>query len=311
MLPDEHRPVMPEEAIRALAVKRGERYIDCTFGRGGHSRLILQRLDASGNLLAFDRDDQAIHSQAALDLGREPNFELQKSTIGALAAMAATRDWTGKVAGILMDLGLSSPQLDDRGRGFSFLKDGPLDMRMDPSSGITAAQWLETVSERRLSEVLKTFGEERYSRLIAKAIVAARATNPIRSTLQLARLIENAVPTRDPKKHPATRSFQAIRILLNRELEELQEGLEQALAVLKPGGRLVVISFHSLEDRIVKRFIRRESRGGDFPAGLPVEASAYRPRLQAVGHALRPDQAEIDANPRARSAIMRTAERLA
>lgn len=311
MLPDDHLPVMPEETLEALAIKPGEIYIDCTFGRGGHSRLILKGLGKTGRLLAFDRDEEAIQSKAAHELGHDPRFELVKGTLMALESLVAARGWTARVAGIFMDLGVSSPQLDDAGRGFSFLREGPLDMRMDTSSGITAAQWLETVSERRLAEVLKTYGEERYSRRIANAIVAARALTPITTTRQLARLIETAVPSRDPNKHPATRSFQAIRIFLNRELEELRAGLEQAVGALKPGGRLAVISFHSLEDRIVKRFLRRESRGGDFPAGLPVDSTAYRPRLRSVGRAARPGQPEISANPRARSAILRVAERLA
>ncbi len=308
---DEHLPVLLEESIQALAIKPEEIYIDCTFGRGGHSRLILQYLGKAGKLLAFDRDDQAIHSGAALDLGQDPRFELEKEALMALESRVSARNWLAKVAGIIMDLGVSSPQLDDASRGFSFVNDGPLDMRMDTGSGITAAQWLETVSERRLAEVLKTFGEERYSRRIARAIVERRSADPIKTTLQLARLIETAVPSRDPNKHPATRSFQAIRIFLNRELEELQAGLEQALRVLKPGGRLVVISFHSLEDRIVKRFIRRETRGGDFPANLPVDGSAYRPRLVSRGRAIRPGRLEIATNPRARSAILRAAERVA
>ncbi|MGH8547563.1 MAG: 16S rRNA (cytosine(1402)-N(4))-methyltransferase RsmH [Methylococcales bacterium] len=310
MTQDEHSPVMPEETIQALAIKAGEIYIDCTFGRGGHSRLILKHLGSSGRLLALDRDDQAIHSRSADELRQDPKFELEQSTLMALGSMVAARGWTTRVAGILMDLGVSSPQLDDAGRGFSFLKDGPLDMRMDTSTGMTAEQWLVTVSERRLAEVLKTFGEERFSRRIARAIVAARAVSPIRTTLQLAGLIEAAVPSRDPNKHPATRSFQAIRIFLNRELEELQAGLDQAIQALKPGGRLVVISFHSLEDRIVKRFMRREAKGGDFPAGLPVDSSSYRPRLKAMGRSTRPGQSELATNPRARSAVLRVAERL-
>ncbi len=311
MVRDEHSPVMPEETIQALAIKAEEIYIDCTFGRGGHSRLILKRLENTGRLLALDRDDQAIHSRSADELRKDPKFELEKGTLMALGSMIGARGWSAKVAGVLMDLGVSSPQLDDADRGFSFLKDGPLDMRMDTSTGMTAEQWLETVSEGRLAEVLKTFGEERFSHRIARAIVAARAARPIKTTLQLAGLIETAVPSHDPNKHPATRTFQAIRIFLNRELEELQAGLDEAVKVLKPGGRLVVISFHSLEDRIVKRFIRREARGGDFPAGLPVNSTAYRPRLRPVGRAIRPARSEIAANPRARSAILRAAERLA
>ncbi len=311
MLSDKHAPVMPEEVIQALAIRPGEIYIDCTFGRGGHSRLILKHLGETGQLLAFDRDDCAIHSKAAIELGRDPKFILEKSTLMTLESMVSNLGWSAKVAGVLMDLGVSSPQLDDAARGFSFSKDGPLDMRMDTSSGISAAQWLDTVSERKLAEVLKVYGEERFARRIARAIVAVRSSDPIRTTLQLARLIETAVPSHDPNKHPATRSFQAIRIFLNRELEELQAGLDQAVRVLKAGGRLVVISFHSLEDRIIKRFIRQASRGGDFPAGLPVNSSDYHPRLKAFGRAVRPRLSEINANPRARSAILRVAERVA
>lgn len=308
---DEHLPVMPDEMIQALAIRPGGIYIDCTFGRGGHSRRILEKLGSQGQLLAFDRDDRAIRSKAAVELARDPRFLLEKSTLMALGALVGARGWTAKVAGILMDLGVSSPQLDDAGRGFSFLKEGPLDMRMDTTSGVTAAQWLETVSERELADVLKTFGEERFSLRIARAIITARVRNPILTTLQLANLIDAAVPSRDPAKHPATRSFQAIRIFLNRELDELRKGLEQAVVALKPQGRLVVISFHSLEDRIVKRFIRRECKGGDFPAGLPVYTTAYHPALRPVGRAIRPSEIEIAANPRARSAVLRAAERVA
>lgn len=311
MLSDDHLPVMPDEVIQALAIEPGAIHIDCTFGRGGHSRLILKQLGEVGKLLAFDRDDRAIYSKAANELGRDRKFKLEKNTLMNLESMVSTLGWSAKVAGILMDLGLSSAQIDDAARGFSFQKDGPLDMRMDTGSGITAAQWLATVAERELAEVLKIFGEERFARRIARKIVTHRRQESIQTTLQLARLIESAIPSRDPNKHPATRSFQAIRIFLNRELEQLQAGLEQALRVLKPGGRLVVISFHSLEDRIVKRFIRQKSRGGDFPAGLPVSASDYHPELKTIGRALRPRPHEIAANPRARSAILRVAQRVA
>lgn len=308
---DEHLPVMPEEVIQALAIKPGEIYLDCTFGRGGHSRLILKCLENTGRLLAFDRDEQATESNSAVELRTDPKFELEKNDFTALETVVTARGWSGKVAGILMDLGVSSPQLDDATRGFSFLKDGVLDMRMDTTSGITAAQWLENVSEQKLAEVLKTLGEERYARRIARSVVVARDSSPIRTTLQLTRLIEKAIPSPDPNKHPATRSFQAIRIFLNRELEELQAGLEQAVNILKPTGRLVIISFHSLEDRIVKRFIRREARGGEFPARLPVTSSAYRPRLKPLGRAIRPSPSETAENPRVRSAVLRSAERMA
>lgn len=311
MATNEHRPVLPVESIRALAIQPGEIYLDCTFGRGGHSRLILEQLGSAGRLLAFDRDEDAIESDVANELKKDPRFEIEKNPLRALEANIVRRGWRGKIAGILMDLGLSSPQLDNAERGFSFLKDGPLDMRMDVGSGMTAAQWLETVSERRLAEVLKTFGEERNARKIARAIVERRGLQPITTTLELSRWIQMAVPNPDPNKHPATRSFQAIRIFVNRELEELATGLEQAVNVLRPGGRLAVISFHSLEDRIVKRFIREQSRGGDFPPGLPVTSTAFQPRLIALGRALRPDQYEISANPRARSAVLRVAERVA
>ncbi|MGH8474997.1 MAG: 16S rRNA (cytosine(1402)-N(4))-methyltransferase RsmH [Methylococcales bacterium] len=303
-------PVMPEEVIQALAIKPGEYYIDCTFGRGGHSRLILKHLTNTGRLLAMDRDERALNSKAAVALGQDPRFVLEKNNLMRLESMVSKLGWSTKVAGILMDLGLSSPQLDDAVRGFSFMKDGPLDMRMDTGHGMTAADWLAEVSEPKLAEVLKVYGEERFARRIARAIVSARSLAPITTTLELSKLIESALPARDPNKHPATRSFQAIRIFINRELEELQAGLEQALRVLKPGGRLVVISFHSLEDRIVKRFIRKEQQGGDFPAALPVHAYEFQPRLRAIGPPIRPEASEIAANPRARSAILRVAERV-
>ncbi len=301
---------MPDETIQALAIDPGGIYIDCTFGRGGHSRLILERLDSEGRLLAFDRDAQAANSKAADELRRDPKFTLEKCNLINLETLAVSRGWLGQVTGVLMDLGVSSPQLDDASRGFSFMRDGPLDMRMDTTMGGTAAEWIDTISERELVRVLKTFGEERYARRIARAVVERRGDQPIRTTLELAQLIEQAVPRRDPGKHPATRSFQAIRIHLNRELEELTTGLEQAVKIMKPAGRLVVISFHSLEDRIVKRFIRRECRGEDFPPGLPVMASAFSPRLRSLGRAVRAGDREVAANPRARSAVLRSAERV-
>lgn len=267
----EHLPVMYAESLQALEIKAGGIYLDCTFGRGGHSRGILDRLDTTGRLLAFDRDSEAINSEVALNLKTDSRFELQHSPFSQLEIAVKNRGWEGLVDGILMDLGVSSPQLDNPERGFSFLREGALDMRMDSQSGLTAAQWLAQVDEHELMLTLFDYGEERFARRIARAIVTARAENPITSTLQLAKLIEAAVPVREKHKHPATRSFQAIRIAVNQELDEIKTALEQAANVLKPGGRLVVISFHSLEDRIVKRFIRDESGYKYNPGKLPIK----------------------------------------
>lgn len=272
--------------------------------------MILQQLDKHGRLLAFDKDREAVDSGDAQHLRKDERFEIEYGAFTKLEESVRQRGWCGRVSGVLMDLGVSSPQLDQALRGFSFLKDGPLDMRMDTRTGVSAAEWLALVPEQELIRVLKDYGEERFARRIARAVVERRTKNPIETTRQLAELIERAVPLREKHKHPATRSFQAIRIEINRELEELKEGLMQAVNVLKPSGRLVLITFHSLEDRIVKRFIRAESKGGDFPAGLPVTASVYRPRLKKIGKAQRPTEEEIKANPRARSAVLRVAERL-
>ncbi len=249
---------MLAEALEGLAVRPDGFYVDCTFGRGGHSRAILRRLGSSGRLLALDKDPAALVSVEAKMLLKEPRFTLAHGSFAGLAGQVAHRAMLGKVSGVLMDLGVSSPQLDEAERGFSFLRDGPLDMRMDTSQGPTAAQWLEQIEEDELVRVLKMYGEERFARRIARAIVAAR---PVETTRQLAALVEKAVPVKEKHKHPATRSFQAIRIAVNHELDELEQGLAQAMEVLAPGGRLVVISFHSLEDRIVKHFIRRAGTG--------------------------------------------------
>jgi len=282
-------------------------YVDCTFGRGGHSRLILARLGATGRLLALDRDAEAVTAGGAIVDARFTIVHGSFSRVGELAAAAGI----GQVDGILLDLGVSSPQLDDPRRGFSFRFDAPLDMRMDATRGITAEEWLARATQSEIGEVIRTYGEERFAKQIAAAIVAARARGPLRSTRQLATLVAAAVPARDPHQDPATRTFQALRIHLNQELEELSLALPRCLDLLRAGGRLVAISFHSLEDRIVKRFMREAARPDHLPARLPVRArDVARPRLRLVGRAVRPEAAEVAANPRARSAVMRIAEKL-
>ncbi len=310
MIADEHVPVMAGEVIEALSINPDGKYIDCTFGRGGHSQLILRELTEAGQLLAIDRDREAEHSKVANLLVSDNRFEFAVSAFSALQALVEARGWCGEISGILFDLGISSPQIDNAVRGFSFRQDGPLDMRMDTTSGTSAAEWIARVSEEELARVLKCYGEEKFSRRIAQRIVDSRKTTAIGTTRQLAHLIEESVPFREKNKHPATRSFQAIRIHINNELEELQAGLLQAVNILKPGGRLVVIAFHSLEDRIVKRFIRKEAIGGEFPKGIPVMATDYCPRLSAVGKAKQPQVEEVLHNVRARSAILRVAERV-
>ncbi|MBN8765672.1 MAG: 16S rRNA (cytosine(1402)-N(4))-methyltransferase RsmH [Thiobacillus sp.] len=302
-----HVPVLAQEAVAALAIRPEGVYVDATFGRGGHSRLILAQLGARGRLVALDRDPDAI------DVGRtlkDARLTLVQSTFSRLGAVL---DELGVVQanGILLDIGVSSPQLDDATRGFSFRFDAPLDMRMDPGSGLSAADWLATADEKEISEVIRTYGEERFAKSIARAIVAARQKEAVRSTGQLANLIAATVKRREPGQHPATRSFQAIRIYLNRELEELSNVLPQCVDRLHPGGRLAVISFHSLEDRIVKRFVRDESEGEQAPRRLPIPAAMLKPgRLRRVGRAQRASDAEVAANPRARSAVLRVAERV-
>ena len=302
-----HLPVMLAEALEGLAVRADGFYVDCTFGRGGHSREILRRLGDSGRLLALDKDPAALASAEAQALRGDPRVILAHASFAGLRGQAERLGMAGKVAGVLMDLGVSSPQLDEAGRGFSFLRDGPLDMRMDSSQGPTAAEWLDAVAEAELAGVLQRYGEERFARRIAKAVVAAR---PVTTTRQLAALVEAAVPAREKHKHPATRSFQAIRIAVNRELDELEQGLAQAVEVLAPGGRLAVISFHSLEDRIAKRFIREQEKGKPTPSRLPL-LTTHQPRLRAVGKAGMPAEEELRANVRARSAVLRVAERVA
>lgn len=303
-----HVPVMLAEAVEALVGDPAGVYVDGTFGRGGHSRAILSRLSAAGRLIALDRDERAVAAGREL-AATDARFSIHHR---AFSELSDVLDDAGiaAVAGVLLDIGVSSPQLDEGERGFSFRMDAPLDMRMDTSSGQTVAEWLAEASAAQISEVLKEYGEERFAHAIAKAIVAARAAGGVVTTGQLAALVEKAVPTREPGQHPATRSFQALRIFINRELEELALVLPAAVAALAPGGRLVVISFHSLEDRIVKRFMRDESNPPKLPSRLPIRAADLpRPRLARVSRAIRPTDAEVAANPRSRSAVMRVAER--
>jgi len=301
-----HLPVMLAEALEALDVRPAGVYVDCTFGRGGHSLALLRRLGSSGRLLALDKDPAALDSAEAKQMLEDPRFALVHGSFAGLAEQAKYWGILGMADGVLMDLGVSSPQLDEAERGFSFLRDGPLDMRMDSSQGQTAAQWLDTVSEAELIRVLQAYGEERFARRIARAILGGR---PITTTRQLALLVEKAIPVKEKHKHPATRSFQAIRIAINHELDELEQGLTQALEVLAPGGRLAVISFHSLEDRIVKRFIRGQERGEPTALRFPL-IHQHKPTLRAVGKAIMPGKQELESNIRARSAVLRVAERM-
>jgi 16S rRNA (cytosine1402-N4)-methyltransferase len=303
-----HAPVLLEEAVEGLAVRSAGVYVDCTFGRGGHSRLILARLGPDGRLIALDRDPEAVRAASEID---DPRFTIIHGAFGELAERLKAIGIT-RVHGVLLDLGVSSPQLDAGERGFSFMLDAPLDMRMDTTQGPTAAEWLATASEEKIREVIKTYGEERFAKSIAAAIVAARARGPLGTTRQLAALVAEAVPTREPRQDPATRTFQALRIHVNQELEELSLVLPQCVELLAPGGRLVAISFHSLEDRIVKRFMREQSQADRLPPKLAVRARDLpQPRLRLVGKARRASEGEVAANPRARSAIMRIAERTA
>jgi len=304
-----HQPVLLAEVLAGLSIIPDGVYVDGTFGRGGHAGAILAVLGPRGRLVAMDRDPEAVQS-AEQQFGADPRFEIEQGAFTMLSEMVARRQLQGRVNGLLLDLGVSSPQLDDASRGFSFSADGPLDMRMDPSAGMSAAEWLETAGESDISRVLKTYGEERFSRRIARSIVEVRHTDPLRTTRQLAELIAAAVPVREKNKHPATRSFQAIRIYINSELDEITAVLAQVPGVLAPHGRMAVISFHSLEDRIVKRFIRDEYRGEQPPPEFPLAGMDYVPRMQPVGKAIRAGEVEVNSNPRARSAVLRVAERL-
>lgn len=299
---------MLAEAVDALAIRPDGLYVDCTFGRGGHSRAILERLGEGGALLALDRDPAAVAAAAQIEDAR---FRIVHARFGKLSECVAAQGWT-HVDGAFLDLGVSSPQIDSAERGFSFRLDGPLDMRMDTTAGHSAEQWLAQAPEDQIKEVIKTYGEERFAGPIARAIVAARSRSAVRTTGQLAKIVGQAVRTREPGQDPATRTFQAIRIFVNQELEELSLALDQALALLAPRGRLVVITFHSLEDRLVKRFMRSHSQPPPVPRGLAVrEADRPRPLLRLVGKPQQPSAQEIAANPRSRSAMLRVAERLA
>ena len=304
-----HHPVLLAEVLDALAIQPDGFYVDGTFGRGGHAAAIMDELGPNGRLLAMDKDPEAVQSAEA-QFGDDPRFEIQQGTFTMLSRVVAQRQLEGQVNGLLLDLGVSSPQLDNASRGFSFSHDGPLDMRMDPTTGSSAAEWLQVADEKSISDVLRVYGEERFSRRIARAIVARRAEEPLRTTGQLADLIDAAAPSREKGKHPATRSFQAIRIFINTELDDVSDVLAQVPDVLAPGGRLAVISFHSLEDRIVKRFIRDEYRGEQPPDEFPLAGMDYQPRLKPLGKAIRAGAAEVQENPRARSAVLRVAERL-
>jgi 16S rRNA (cytosine1402-N4)-methyltransferase len=300
-----HRPVLAAEAIAALAIQPQGTYVDGTFGRGGHSRLILERLGPRGRLIALDRDPQAVVAAREITDAR---FSITHAAFGDLSTVLDAHA-APQVQGMLFDLGVSSPQLDDAQRGFSFRGEGPLDMRMDPSQGTSAADWLARAEENQIREVIGGYGEERFAKQIAAAIVAARRVAPIRTTRQLADLVGAAVRTREPGQDPATRTFQALRILVNRELEEVSLMLPQAVARLAPGGRLAVITFHSLEDRLVKRFLAACARP-TAPRDLPLRASEMpQALLRMAGKPLRPTSAETAANPRARSAVLRAAVR--
>ena len=305
-----HIPALLNEAVDGLVVSADGIYIDATFGRGSHSQAILNKLSDSGRLIAFDKDPEAICY--AKQHFHDKRFSIFHSSFARLEIVLNEMNVVGKVNGILFDLGVSSPQLDTPERGFSFVREGKLDMRMDTSQGISAMQWLADVSEKELADVLWQYGEEKFSRRIARAILEKRANGPITTTAQLADIIKFATPK--PKKphdkHPATRSFQAIRIAVNQELTELKSGLTQAFTALAKGGRMAVISFHSLEDRIVKQFIKQHEKGEELPRGLPIKGNHFQATMKSVGKAIKPSEQEINDNPRARSAVLRIAEKL-
>jgi 16S rRNA (cytosine1402-N4)-methyltransferase len=303
-----HQTVLLREAVDALVTTDSGCYVDGTFGRGGHSRAVLARLGTEGRLLGVDKDPAAVDVARDLAQGEE-RFEFYHGSFAQLPHQLR-RMGIEAVDGILLDLGVSSPQLEEAGRGFSFSHDGPLDMRMDTSSGETAAQWLSHAQVEEIAGVLKDYGEERFAKRIARAIIEARSEQPIVTTGRLAQVVSEANPRWERHKHPATRAFQAIRIRVNRELDDLQALLDCSLDLLRVGGRLVVISFHSLEDRMVKRYMRDMSRGEAYPAGLPIPDAALNRRMKLVGKAVRANPGEIDSNQRARSAIMRVAEKI-
>lgn len=304
----QHTPVLLKEAVAGLITNKDGIYIDATFGRGSHSQAILNSLSDKGRLLAFDKDPEAV-AYAERNFLQDKRFTILHSSFARMDVVLEELDLLGKINGILFDLGVSSPQLDNPDRGFSFAREGKLDMRMDTTHGISAMEWIASVKEEELADVLWQYGEEKLSRRIARAIVAARCVQPISSTTELAEIIKKAAPGKFSDKHPATRSFQAIRILINQELSDLQNALMQSLDALSPSGRLAVISFHSLEDRIVKQFIRHHEKGPEVPRGLPIKNATYQSTLHSVGKPIKPSEAEINLNVRARSAILRIAEK--
>ncbi|WPC04292.1 16S rRNA (cytosine(1402)-N(4))-methyltransferase RsmH [Pseudomonas benzenivorans] len=306
-----HITVLLDEAVAGLAVRADGCYLDGTFGRGGHSRLILEKLGPDGHLLGFDKDPLAIATGNAL-AAEDGRFVVVQRSFAELGEEVAVRGLAGKVAGVLLDLGVSSPQLDDAARGFSFLNDGPLDMRMDPTRGVSAAQWIASAAEDEIARVFKEYGEERFAKRMARAVVQRRAERPFERTADLAQVLTDANPAWEKGKHPATRAFQGLRIHINNELGDLEQGLDAALEALEVGGRLVVISFHSLEDRIVKQFMRRHAKGEQdkLPRDLPIIPKAFEPRLKLIGKPQYASDAELKANPRSRSAVMRIAEKV-
>jgi 16S rRNA (cytosine1402-N4)-methyltransferase len=306
-----HITVLLDEAVEGLAVRSDGCYLDGTFGRGGHSRLILEKLGPDGHLLGFDKDPLAIATGNAL-AAEDGRFVVVQRSFAELGEEVAVRDLSGKVSGILLDLGVSSPQLDDAARGFSFLNDGPLDMRMDPARGLSAAQWIASAPEEEIARVFKEYGEERFAKRMARAVVLRRAEQPFERTADLAQVLTVANPAWEKGKNPATRAFQGLRIHINNELGDLERGLDAALETLEVGGRLVVISFHSLEDRIVKQFMRKHAKGEQdkLPRDLPIIPKAFEPRLKLIGKPQFASEAELAANPRSRSAVMRVAEKV-
>jgi 16S rRNA (cytosine1402-N4)-methyltransferase len=305
-----HTPVLYVEALRALNIRSGGRYLDTTFGRGGHSRGVLESLGEAGRLFAMDKDPRAADI-AAKDSVEEPRLVFRKGSFADMDEFLLDEGVYGDLDGVFMDLGVSSPQLDSPERGFSFSHDGPLDMRMDTTAGVTARQWINAAVQADIAKTLRVYGEERYAGRIARAIVEARTESEITTTFELAEIIRAAIPNWERGKDPATRSFQALRIEINQELKDLEMGLEHSIHALRPGGRLVVISFHSLEDRIVKHFMRGLSRPAAQPRRMPPSLVEFHADLKIMGKPLRPQDSEIIANPRARSAIMRVAEKLA
>jgi 16S rRNA (cytosine1402-N4)-methyltransferase len=305
----QHLTVLLNEAVVSVLGRRDGIYVDATFGRGGHTRRLLAELQPGARVIAFDKDPEAIAEGKRL-MAEDARFLIVHESFAELEPVLKQQGLAGTIDGILADLGVSSPQLDDAGRGFSFMQDGPLDMRMDTSRGMSAAEWIAGVKETELADVLKTFGEERFAKRIARAVISARENSPITTTRALAEIVAAAHPAWEKHKHPATRAFQAIRIAINSELDDITVFLRQALAVLAPGGRLAVISFHSLEDRLVKQFFQKEARGDDFPPDLPVTVDMLNPRLKLVGKSIAPSVAEVEANPRARSAHLRVAQKL-